>query len=177
MLTQSTLVRVETQVEAIPLLLSGATSEALMARPVSGQWSAHENLAHLARHHEVFLERLHRILAESAPQLGRYSAEEDSAWPEWSSLSVEEVLIRLKALRGEIISLVRGLSQAEAIRVGIHPLFGEMSLALWVEFFLLHEAHHLYVVMTRPGHVKRSLSPKQLPRHMNEFAPPGQLNC
>jgi hypothetical protein len=32
-----------------------------------------------------------------------------------------------------------------------------MSLALWVEFFLLHEAHHLYVVMTRLGKVKRSL--------------------
>ena len=160
MLTQSTLVRLETQLEAIPLLLRGATSEAIMARPVSGQWSAHENLAHLARHHEVFLERLHRILDESTPRLGQYRAEEDSAWPEWSSLSIEEVLIRLKALRVKIISLAKGLSRAEARRVGIHPLFGEMSLALWVEFFLLHEAHHLYVVMTRLGHAKRSLSPE-----------------
>lgn len=154
MLTQSTLLRLETQLEVIPLLLTGAASEAIMARPASGQWSAHENLAHLARHHDVFLERLHRILGESAPQLGRYRAEEDSAWPEWSCLSVEEVLIRLKVLRGEIIRLVKGLSQAEESRVGIHPLFGEMSLALWVEFFLLHEAHHLYVVMTRLGQAK-----------------------
>jgi hypothetical protein len=160
MLTQSTLLRLETQLEVIPLLLSGATSEAIMARPVSGQWSAHENLAHLARHHEVFLERLHRILGESEPQLGQYRAEEDLAWPEWSSLSIEEVVFRLKGLRGEIISLAKGLSQAEARRVGIHPLFGEMSLALWVEFFLLHEAHHLYVVMTRLGEAKRSLSPE-----------------
>ena len=158
MLTQSTLLRLETQLEVIPLLLSGVTSEAIMAHPVSGQWSARENLAHLARHHEVFLERLHRILNESTPQLGQYRAEEDPAWPEWSSLSVEEVLIRLKALRGEIINLARGLSPVEAKRVGIHPLFGELSLALWIEFFLLHEAHHLYVVMTRLGQAKRSLS-------------------
>lgn len=168
MLTQSTLLRLETQAESIPVLLSGATSEAIMARPVSGQWSAHENLAHLARHHEVFLERLHRILAESAPQLGRYRAEEDSAWSEWSSLATEEVLIRLKALRGEIISLIKGLSEAETRRVGIHPLFGEMSLALWVEFFLLHEAHHLYVVMTRLGQAKRSLRPE--PTSLNRFS-------
>ena len=160
MLTQSTLVRLETQMEVISLLLRGATSEAIMARPVSAQWSAHENLAHLARHHEVFLERLHRILNESAPQLRQYRAEEDSAWAEWSSLSVEEVLIRLKALRVKIISLAKGLSQAEARRVGIHPLFGEMSLALWLEFFLLHEAHHLYIVMTRLGQAKRSLNPE-----------------
>ena len=160
MLAKSTLLRLEIQLESVPLLLSGATSEAIMARPVSGQWSAHENLAHLARHHDVFLERLHRILTESAPRLGQYRAEEDSAWPEWSSLSTGEVLIRLTTLRGEIMSLVKGMSQAEASRVGIHPLFGEMSLALWLEFFLLHEAHHLYVAMTRLGQAKRSLSPE-----------------
>ena len=48
MLTKSTLLRLETQLEAIPLLLGGATSETIMARPVPGRWSAHENLAHLA---------------------------------------------------------------------------------------------------------------------------------
>lgn len=155
MLTQSTLLRLETQLEVIPLLLRGATAEAIVARTVSNQWSALENLAHLARHHEVFLERLQRILSETAPELDRYRAEEDLFWPEWSSLPLEEVLIRLRDLRREITSLARRLSQAEASRVGIHPLFGEMSLALWVEFFLLHEAHHLYVVMTRLGQAKR----------------------
>jgi DinB superfamily len=79
MLARSTLLRLETQVEAMHLLLSGAAPDAIMARPASGQWSAHENLAHLARYHEVFLERVHRILDENAPQLGRYRAEEDSA--------------------------------------------------------------------------------------------------
>jgi hypothetical protein len=158
MLTKSTLLRLETQLEALPLLLNGATSEAILARPASGHWSAHENLAHLARHHRVFLERLQRILTETAPRLGQYRAEEDSAWPEWSALSVEEVLGRLRTLRGEIIKVVKGLSPAETSRVGIHPLFGEMSLGMWTEFFLLHEAHHLYIVMTRLGQANRSLS-------------------
>ena len=157
MLTRSTLLRLETQLEAVPLLLSGATSEAILLRPPSDQWSAHENLAHLARHHRIFLDRLQRILTESAPQLGQYRAEEDSIWPEWSALSTEQVLNRLGTLRGEIINVVNVLTPAETSRVGIHPLFGEMSLALWLEFFLLHEAHHLYVVMTRLGQAKRSL--------------------
>ena len=159
MLSESTFLRLETQLEVIPLLLSSATAETVMARPRSNQWSAHENLAHLARHHEVFLERLHRILNENAPQLGRYRAEEDPLWPEWSSLPTEEILSRLKSLREQIKSLVRRLSPAEANRVGVHSLFGEMNLALWIEFFLLHEAHHLYIVMTRLGQAQRSLSP------------------
>lgn len=158
MLSQFTLLRLETQLEVVPLLLAGATPEAINARPDSGQWSAHQNLAHLARHHEVFLQRLGRILSEIAPQLGRYSAEEDADWPEWSSLPTSEVLSRLNALRAEIIRCCKRLSPAEANRVGVHPLFGDMSLALWVEFFLLHEAHHLYTVMTRLGQAKRSLA-------------------
>jgi hypothetical protein len=67
------------------------------------------------------------------------------------------VLRRHKAGREEFIRLGKGLSPVDASRVGIHPLFGDMSLALWVEFFLLHEVHHLYVVMTRLGWAKRSL--------------------
>jgi uncharacterized damage-inducible protein DinB len=155
MLGKSTLLRLETQLDVVPVLLSGALPNALMARGASGEWSVHENLAHLARHHAVFLERLHRILAENAPELDRYRAEDDSAWPQWSRLSTEDVLSRLRALRAEIIQLIRGLSEDDASRVGIHPLFGEMALALWLEFFLLHEAHHLYIVMIRLGEAHR----------------------
>ena len=157
MLSPSTLLRLETQPAVIPLLLHGATSEAITAHPASGQWSAHENLAHLARHQTVFLGRLRRILGESAPQLERYRAEEDSAWLEWSCLSTEEVLSRRQAGRAAFLRLGKALSHADTSRVGIHSLLGDMSLALWVEFFLLHEAHHLYVVMTRLGQVQRSL--------------------
>lgn len=153
---QSTILRLETQIEVLPKLLSGVAAEHVMARPVSGQWSAHENLAHLGRHHELFLDRLRVILRDDAPHINQYRAEDDPAWPQWSSRSLEQVLTRLKALRAEIIQLFKELSPAEEIRVGIHPLFGEMNLTLWLEFFLLHEAHHLYVVMTRLAQAKRS---------------------
>jgi hypothetical protein len=162
MLGESTILRLETQLDVVPMLLSDAAPEAIMSRAASGEWSVHENLAHLARHHAVFLERLHRILAENAPELGRYRAEEDSEWGEWTRLSTEEVLSRLKTLRLEIVRVVKGLSEAETSRVGVHPLFGEMGVAGWVEFFLLHEAHHLYKVMIRLGEAKRGHRPFQL---------------
>jgi hypothetical protein len=157
MLGESTLLRLETQLEVVPMLIRGVLPEALMSRRASGEWSVHENLAHLARHHAVFLERLQRILTENAPELERYRAEDDSAWPEWSGLSTGEVLNRLKTLRAEIIRLIMGLSEDDANRVGVHPLFGEMRIALWVEFFLLHEAHHLYKAMIRLGEANHRL--------------------
>ena len=47
----------------------------------------HENLAHLARHHAVVLDRVRRVLAEDRPTLPRYAAEEDAEWPVWAALS------------------------------------------------------------------------------------------
>jgi uncharacterized damage-inducible protein DinB len=151
MLGDATLVRLKTQLDLVPLLLEGSSTAAIAARPPSGQWSAHENLAHLARHHQLFLKRLRRILDESEPELDQYRAESDPDWPEWSALTTDEVLSRLFSFRKEITTLIVGLSEEELSRAGIHPLFGKMSLARWLEFFLLHEAHHLYLVMIRLG--------------------------
>ena len=156
MLPESTLRRLETQLDLVPFLLRGFTPESMMARSASGEWSAHENLAHLARQHSVFLERLQRILAEDAPELGRYRAEEDTSWSEWSSLPTDEVIIRLNTLRAQILQFMSGLSNADVKRVGIHPVLGQMDITHWVEFFLLHEAHHLYKVMIRLGETKHS---------------------
>lgn len=153
-MNENTLRRLETQLEVISVLLAGANPQSIAARPVSGQWSARENLAHLARYHAVFLGRIRRIMEEDRPDLGRYRAEQDPAWPEWSGLSLEEILARLKVLRAEVVGLVRGLSDEENNRTGVHPLLGEMSVSRWMEFFLLHEAHHLYVVMLRLGQSK-----------------------
>jgi uncharacterized damage-inducible protein DinB len=61
----------------LQLLFGGRSPEAITRRPASGKWSAHENLAHLARIHEVYLDRIRRILSEKRPLLNRYKAEED----------------------------------------------------------------------------------------------------
>jgi DinB family protein len=155
MLDATTKRRLETQHEVIPMLLAGAAPEALDSRPAPGKWSARENLAHIARHHAVFLERLRRILEEETPDLGRYRAEDDPEWPEWSGLPVEEILGRVRSLRGKILAVASGISDDETRRGGIHPLLGNMPLSRWMEFFLLHEAHHLYTVMIRLGEARR----------------------
>jgi hypothetical protein len=155
MLPKSTLVRLETQLDVLPLLLRDAPADAVMARTASGEWSPHEVLAHLARHHEILLERLQRIVSEEAPKLARYRAEEDSDWGVWSSMTTDEVIGRLHTLRAEIVRFIKGLSKAESDRVGLHPLLGQMDITRWLEFFLLHEAHHLYKMMIRLGEITR----------------------
>jgi DinB superfamily len=145
----STLARLETQLDALAFILARATPAALEMRPRPEEWSARENLAHLARHHAVFLERFQRLLTEDRPALGRYRAEEDPEWAAWSGLPRDAVLDRLRTLRAELVAIVRSLSPADCARTGLHPAFGEMDVAGWLDFFLLHEAHHLYTALVR----------------------------
>lgn len=127
--------------------LRGVPVEKILEPPASGKWSANENLAHLARYHEVFLERIERILTEKNPVFSRYRAEDDPQWEAWKTLAYKEVAGKLAALREMLMTKLKSLSAEDYARTGVHPKLGEMSLALWVEFFLGHEAHHLYVVL------------------------------
>jgi hypothetical protein len=148
-LSPSSAARLATQLECLFALLEGAAPEALERRTRSGKWCVRENLAHLARHHEVMLDRVRKVLAEDRPRLPRYAAEEDAEWPAWAALPVDEVRRRLLELRTELTARVCGLDEEQLRRKAVHPVLGEMALPLWIEFFLLHEAHHLYVVMKR----------------------------
>jgi uncharacterized damage-inducible protein DinB len=150
--------RLEGQQESLDVVLAGATPDVVDRRPASGDWSARENLAHLARHSTVFLGRLERILKEDAPRLGRYRAEDDPEWAQWSGLPLDEVLRRLKDARHRLIAWVSALSPEQLRRTGLHPSFGAMTISQWLEFFLLHEAHHLYTAMLRIAEATRAAS-------------------
>jgi uncharacterized damage-inducible protein DinB len=121
--------------------------ETVSEKPASGKWSAHEQLAHLARYHQIFLQRIDRILAEDAPGFPRYRAEGDPEWPAWSGLPTSQLLAQISSMRAKLMARLRSLSEEDFERTGVHPKFGEMSLSLWLEFFLVHEAHHLYMVL------------------------------
>jgi len=53
MISRSLMARLETQLDTLETVLGGADAQLLARRPPAGAWSAHEHLAHLARHHDV----------------------------------------------------------------------------------------------------------------------------
>ena len=127
--------------------LRGVSVETMSQPKIEGKWSALDNLAHLARYQEIFLNRVEKILQEDKPAFAAYRAEQDPEWSTWQRLSSKEVLARMTSSREQLLARLRSLSDDEYARVGFHLRFGEMSLALWIEFFLAHEGHHLYAVL------------------------------
>src|SRR5258708_20166000 len=99
---QSILVRLQTQLDSLPLVIRNASDDKLKMRPASGKWSAHENLAHLVQHCRVTVARIQRILAEDRPQLASYKAQGDPQCPPVSAVSKDEILTRLRAVRAEL---------------------------------------------------------------------------
>ncbi len=148
-LSESTSARLATPLDSLSGLFGSVSPDALRRRPPSGKWSAQENLAHVARHHEIFLERIRRILTEDNPRLGSYRPEDDPELGRWMVLPTDEVLRRVKGLRRELIDKIQGLSPDDLNRTGVHTVLGTLAIPTWIEFFLLHEAHHLYVALMR----------------------------
>lgn len=115
-------------------------------RAIRDKWSAQENLAHLGRYHEIFLERVNRILSEDKPVFAQYKAEEDPDWKIWRQCPYRDLIDRMARLREQVVVKLRSISDQDFQRVGVHPKFGEMELSQWLEFFLMHEEHHLYLI-------------------------------
>lgn len=122
------------------------TPSFVSSRQHPDKWSILENLAHLARYQEVFLQRLLLILSEEKPEVGRYKAEDDPGFTAWQALEQGQLMKRLERDRLDLIEFFENLSAAEWERQGIHPVLGALSIRDWLRFFLLHESHHLYTI-------------------------------
>jgi len=62
------------------------------------------------------------------------------------SWSLKELLEDLSTQRFLINNHITNLSETTLRREGIHPLYGSFSISQWADFFLLHEAHHLFTI-------------------------------
>jgi hypothetical protein len=137
--------RLKSQHESIPVIISGAVDKIHLI-PQPGKWSIHDNIAHLAKYQPVFLERMNVILKTNEPVFERYTAEEDPQFEEWRRRKTNQLISEMNNDRDIINKLIFGLSEIELNRIGIHKKYGRLNILQWCEFFLLHEAHHIFTI-------------------------------
>lgn len=143
------LTRFELSLAGLPQILGPATPEQLRQRSLPDKWSAHENLAHLAHFTLVTQDRMARILREEAPLIERLKPDTEPVFLQLVERAPEEVITQLKELRAQLNQQVAALSEAQLERIGVHSAAGPMPLRAWLELFLVHEAHHLYLAFWR----------------------------
>jgi hypothetical protein len=149
--------RLRYQHETIGELIGTLTELQLRQRIDPTKWSAFENIAHLACYHPVFLNRIQRISEENNPHISRYVAETDPEFPAYVQQSLPRLLGEIRSNRRMLIDLLEGLNETGLERMGEHARYGRLTLTQWLEFFLLHEAHHLYAIFMLVQDLRRNL--------------------
>lgn len=148
-MSNTLLTRLELSLSGLRQVLGQATPAQIRQRSLPDKWSAHENFAHLAHFTTITQTRLQRILAEDSPQIERLKPDQEPAFLALVELSPEEVLNQLKQLRAQLNQQVAVLSETQLDRIGVHSAAGPMPLREWLELFLVHESHHLYLAFWR----------------------------
>jgi hypothetical protein len=138
--------RLKTQHLAIEQLVAGISNEKLITPPAPGKWSVLDNIAHLTRYQKIFIGRMHQILNEDTPIFDRYNGDLDPEFIPFRSMTLTGLLSTIDSDRTIIFELISSLDDAALSRIGVHPKYGRLTILKWSEFFLLHEAHHMFTI-------------------------------
>lgn len=127
---------------ATPTKLKAAAEAA--GEPAAGEWSAAQVLAHMAAAEKMWLQRLDAIMNQPNALLRPGPTAELAAYQErLMSGTVASNLSEFNTLRGEVVSLLMGLSLRDWERSATHETRGELAIADVVEGIVDHDSEHL----------------------------------
>lgn len=138
--------RLENQHLTIVELIEKIPSKRKTIRPAIDKWNIHDNIAHLTKYQLVFIDRLKIILGGHSPHFERYKAENDTDFEVFRKMNENDLLKSLNQNREILRDLVLNLLEDDLIKIGVHRKFGELNIIQWLEFFVLHEAHHIFTI-------------------------------
>jgi uncharacterized damage-inducible protein DinB len=147
--------RLHYQHKTIVDIIDGLTDEQLRRPVTPGKWSLFETVVHLQTYQHVFISRVKEILTGSNPSFSRYSAEGDPLFLDNCCKATREIMQDLLTTRKEITAEMLAFPGRDFEKKGTHPAFGTMNLLQWMNFFLLHEAHHLFAMFKQAAELKK----------------------
>ncbi len=105
-----------------------------------GAWTLRDVAAHLAATEtECFEPRIRAMAAGQRPQFEYYSNDER----DFDGISLQAALTEWASTRNRLIDFVRGLSEEQRNRVGVHAKFGELTVDGYLRVALDHDQDHL----------------------------------
>lgn len=147
--------RLQYQHKSLLDLIDGLSDEQIRRQVITGKWSIFENIVHLQTYQHTFIDRVKKILEENNPSFSRYTPEADPLFLDNCSISTREVMQDLLTIRKEMSASMLSFHESDFDKTAIHPAFGQMNLMQWINFFLLHEAHHMFTIFKLAAELKK----------------------
>jgi uncharacterized damage-inducible protein DinB len=135
--------------------ISTLSDEQIRSHPVPGKWSIFEQIVHLQTYQLIFIARIKQMLEGENPLFPRYKADDDPVFLEYCGKSSREVIQDLLSIRKQMASELPAFAKEDFDKTGTHPVFGTLNLLEWIHFFLLHEAHHMFVVFKMAAELRK----------------------
>jgi uncharacterized damage-inducible protein DinB len=118
------------------------TGEEAGRRRSEGQWSAKEQLMHLAAFEKLWREWATKVRDEPGCEVGP-PPPNPPGYPEAEPRSIAELLRELDSARNDTLVAIEGLTDDELKRRGKHLLFGEMSVLQMLRALYRHDRMHM----------------------------------
>jgi uncharacterized damage-inducible protein DinB len=147
--------RIQYQHKSLVDIIDGLSEELIRRNVTAAKWSIFENIVHLATYQHILIARLKLILESDNPVFERYTAEADPHFHDNCSKTTREIMQDLLTTRKEMAAGILNFDEPELIKTGTHPFFGKMTVLQWLDFFLLHEAHHLYTIFRLTAELRK----------------------
>lgn len=147
--------RLQYQHKSLMDIIDGITDEDIRQPVIAGKWSIFEHIVHLQSYQHTFIDRVKQILENNNPSFPGYSAASDPLFKDNCQKYSREVMQDLITTRKEIAAGMLSFPEVDLAKTGIHPAFGQMTLLQWLNFFLLHEAHHLFAIFKLASEIKK----------------------
>jgi len=154
-LPSSVATRLQYQHKSLLDLIDDLSDEQIRMQVNTGKWSIFENIVHLQTYQHTFINRVRRMLDEANPVFERYTAEADPSFHDNCAKSTREIMQDMLSTRKEMAAGLLSFNDDDLQKTGVHPLYGKMNLLQWLNFFLLHESHHLFTIFKMAATLKK----------------------
>jgi uncharacterized damage-inducible protein DinB len=138
--------RLQYQHKSLIDIIDGLSDEQIRVHVNPGKWSIFENIVHLQAYQHTSIKRVRGMLDQENPIYEPYIAENDPLFHDNCAKSTREVMQDLITTRKEMSAGILSFTESDLKRTSYHSVFGKMTLVQWLNFFLLHEAHHLFTI-------------------------------
>lgn len=123
-------------------LVDGLSESALREREGPGKWSILEVIHHLADTELVYRYRMRMSVAQPGSQIPAYDQDQWASGLQYNEAGLESALRELEAFRSANLAWLRGLSDEELNRAGIHEERGPESVRRIVQLLAAHDLVH-----------------------------------
>ena len=122
----------------------GDCSEAVLCRrPDEKNWAPKEIVCHLRDTEEFFMLRFQTLAVAHEPPLVPADPERWAEDRQYIRSDAAHALRAFRRRREESLAHLRGLSDAQWARAGLHPAYGRMTVEDVVNLMVWHDANHV----------------------------------